>query len=118
MGDCMGFLSRKSKAAEPVAPADNGNDATKRLASVEEELKAANLKVDVLTGQLADANHNLNQVRAELERFNVAEATKQMDPNDATTELNQQKDDAGHGREGPSNQAFECSWRQRWTGPG
>ena len=91
-----------------------GNDATKRLASVEEELKAANLKVDVLTGQLADANHNLNQVtlrimikkhlrkikfmsfiyfikvRAELERFNVAEATKQMDPNDATTELNHQ----------------------------
>ena len=86
----MGFLSRKSKAAEPVAAADNvsknwrlikkiidnfckkptikwlqifkGNDATKRLASVEEELKAANLKVDVLTGQLADANHNLNQV--------------------------------------------------------
>merc|ERR1712134_222010 len=88
--DCMGFLSRKSKAAEPVAAADNGNDAAKRLTSVEEELKAANLKVDVLTGQLADANHNLNQVRAELERFNVAEATKQMDPNDATTELNHQ----------------------------
>ena len=39
-----------------------GNDAAKRLASVEEELKVANLKVDVLTGQLADANHNLNQV--------------------------------------------------------
>ena len=30
------------------------------------------------------------KVRAELERFNVAEATKQMDPNDATTELNHQ----------------------------
>jgi len=106
----MGFFSRKSKAAEPVA-SDFGNDATKRLASVEEDLKAANLKVELLTGQLADANHNvnqgnlkvdvltgqladanhaLNQVRAELERFNVAEATKQMDPDDARTELNHQ----------------------------
>ena len=88
----MGFFSRKSKAAEPVASDFvsfslksfrnifflekhrtlitiliffQGNDATKRLASVEEDLKAANLKVDLLTGQLADANHNVNQVTFE-----------------------------------------------------
>ena len=67
---------------------------TAKLALVLDEIKAANVRVDVLTGQLTESEHKHNLVCAELERFHVIESLKGLNPASATTEFNQQIKDS------------------------
>ena len=53
-------------------------------------MKAANLRVDVLTGQLTESEHRHNLVCGELEKLHAIESLKSLDPKSATGEFNQQ----------------------------
>jgi len=91
----MGFFKSKSKAsnehpAELKAMDSGSSDDKKKLTLALEEIKASNLRVDVLAGQLAESEHKYNEVMAELERAQMVDSCKNMDPSTAAAEFNQQ----------------------------